>query len=230
MTSYMIYGSTVSPFVRKVAAVCMEKGVEYETQGVNIFDPPEWFREISPLKRIPVLRDRSVAEEGVAGTIADSSAICAFLEKKHADNALYPADAHTLGRALFIEEYADTHLAPAGGLGIFRPIYFSIIQGKDPDLATAKATWAEQLPPVLTYLDNALGEAEFYAGDALSIADITVTTCLMQTALVAEMPLDAYPKLAAHQQRMLERPSIAAPFAEADAIVGKALPQKLSLT
>ena len=88
----VIYGSPVSPFVRKVAGLCITKGVAYEVEPVNVFDPPQWFRDISPMKRIPVLRDRSVAEEGVAGTLPDSSAICAYIEKKHPAPALYPAD------------------------------------------------------------------------------------------------------------------------------------------
>ena len=79
----VLYGSPLSPFVRKAAAVCIEKDVPFEIEAVNVFDPPEWFREISPMKRIPVLRDRSVATEGITGTIADSSAICAYIERKH---------------------------------------------------------------------------------------------------------------------------------------------------
>ena len=118
MAEHIIYGSPVSPFVRKVAAVCIEKGVDFELDAVNVFDPPDWFREISPLKRIPVLRDTSIATEGVEGTIADSSAICGFLEKKFPGNSVYPTDPHALGRALWIEEYADSHLAATGGLGI----------------------------------------------------------------------------------------------------------------
>ena len=230
MAEHIIYGSPVSPFVRKVAAVCIEKGVDFELDAVNVFDPPDWFREISPLKRIPVLRDTSIATEGVEGTIADSSAICGFLEKKFPDNQVYPADPHALGRALWIEEYADSHLAATGGLGIFRAVFFNIMQGKEPDIDTARETWAEKMPSILAYLDSALGDAEFYAGDTLSIADITVTTCLMQIALVAEMPLDGYPALSAHQQRMRERPSIAGPFGHADGFIGKSLPNKISLT
>lgn len=230
MAEHIIYGSPVSPFVRKVAAMCIEKGIDYEIEAVNVFDPPDWFREISPLKRIPVLRDTSVATEGIAGTIADSSAICGYLEKKFPDNSVYPDDPHAYGRALWIEEYADSHLAATSGLGIFRPVFFNMMQGKEPDIATAKETWTEKMPSILAYLDSALGEAEFYAGDVLSIADITVTTCLMQIALVAEMPLDAYPALAAHQERMRVRPSIAGPFGHADGFIGKSLPEKLSLT
>lgn len=226
----VIYGSPVSPFVRKVAAVCLEKEAAFEIEPVDVFNPPQWFRDISPMKRIPVLRDRSIAEEGTGGTIADSSAICAYIEKKHPAPSLYPQDAFAHGRALFIEEFADTNLAAAGGLGIFRPIFFSVNQGKEPDLAKARETWAEQLPPIFGYLDSTLGDEEFYAGGVLSIADITVACVLMQISLVAETPLDDYPALAAHFERMQARPSIAGPFAKADGFIRKALPERFDLT
>ena len=170
MADLVIYGSPVSPFVRKAAAVCIEKGVDFELESVNVFDPPDWFREISPMKRIPVLRDRSIAEEGIPGTIADSSAICGYIEKKHPDVPMYPAEPYAYGRALWIEEYADSHLAATGGLGIFRAVFFNMMQGKEPDVETTRETWAEKMPPILTYLDSALGDGEFYAGETLSIA------------------------------------------------------------
>jgi glutathione S-transferase len=226
----VIYGSPVSPFVRKVAGVCIAKGVDYEIEAVNVFDPPAAFRAISPMKRIPVLRDRSVAEEGVAGTIPDSSAICAFIEKKHPAPALYPADPMALGEALFIEEFADTSLAMAGGLGIFRPIFFAVSKGEAPDLTKAKDSWANQLPPVFDVLEARLGGREFFAGGALSIADITVACVLMQISLVAETPLDKWPGLAAHFAAMQEREIIALPYAAAEKVIRKALPTRFDLT
>lgn len=226
----VIYGSPVSPFVRKVAGVCIAKGVAYEVEAINVFDPPQWFRDISPMKRIPVLRDRSVAEEGVAGTIADSSAICAFIDKKHPAPALYPEDPMALGEALFIEEYADTALAMAGGLGIFRPIFFALSKGQEPGLDNARDAWANQLPPVFDVLETRLAGRAFFAGDALSIADISVTTVLMQVSLVAETPLDRWPALAAHFAAMQALPMIAGPYGEADTIIRKALPTRFDLT
>lgn len=226
----VIYGSPVSPFVRKVAGVCLEKGVDYEVEAVNVFDPPAAFRAISPMKRIPVLRDRSVAEEGVTGTIPDSSAICAFIEKKHPAPALYPADPMALGEALFIEEFADTSLAMAGGLGIFRPIFFAVSKGEAPGLDKARDAWANQLPPIFDVLEARLGGREFFAGDALSIADITVACVLGQVALVAETPLGNWPGLAAHFAAMQARPSIAGPYAAAEKVIRKALPTRFDLT
>lgn len=226
---FVIYGSPVSPFARKVAAFCIEKGVDFEFESVDIFNPPEWFLEISPMKRIPVLRDRSVAEAGVDGTIPDSSAICGYIEKKHPQTPLYPEAASDYGNALFIEEFADTNLAAAAGLGIFRPLFFSIISGKEPDIARAQETWGGQMPAVLDVLERRLGEAEWFAGPAISIADFAVTTCLMQASLVAQFDLSPWPALAAHFERMTARESIAAPYAKADRFVRKAMPERIEL-
>ncbi|MGB3710686.1 MAG: glutathione S-transferase family protein [Erythrobacter sp.] len=229
-TDFVIYGSPVSPFVRKVAGVSIEKDVPFDIEQVNVFDPPEWFRDISPMKRIPVLRDRSIATEGVAGTIADSSAICGMIEAKHPDPALYPADPYARGRALFIEEYADTALAPAAGMGIFRPIFFAISKGEEPDLDKARDSWNTGMPPVFDYLESALGDDEWFAGNAVSIADISVVAVLMQATLVVQTPLDRWPSLAAHFDRMRARPSVAEPYAAAEAAVRKALPEPFDLT
>lgn len=226
----VIYGSPVSPFVRKVAGVCIAKGVPYEVEAINVFDPPQWFRDISPMKRIPVLRDRSVAEEGMAGTIADSSAICAFIERKHPAPALYPEAPMALGEALFIEEYADTALAMAGGLGIFRPIFFAVSKGEAPGLDKARDTWANQMPPIFDVLEMRLAGRAYFAGDALSIADIAVATVLMQVSLVAETPMDRWPGLAAHFAAMQALPMIAGPYAAAETIIRKALPTRFDLT
>lgn len=111
----VIYGMKGSPFVRKVQVLLAEKGIEYELEGVNIFPAPDWFAAINPAKRIPVLRDRSVGADGVAGTIPDSSAICAYLERKHPEPPLYLKQAFAYGRALWLEEYADSELASLVG-------------------------------------------------------------------------------------------------------------------
>ena len=226
----VLYGSPLSPFLRKAAGVCIAKGVAFEVEGINIFAPPPWFLDISPMKRIPVLRDRSVAEEGVAGTVPDSSAICAYIEKKHPAPALYPEDPMDYAQALFIEEFADTSLAVAGGIGIFRPIFFAITKGEEPGLEKARDAWANQLPPIFDILEKRLDGRAWFVGDALSIADIAVACVLMQVSLVAETPLDRWPGLAAHFAAMGNLPLIAGPYAGAEKIVRKALPTPFDLT
>lgn len=226
----VLYGSPVSPFARKAMAVCAEKGVGFDFEAVNIMPMPDWFKEISPMRRIPVLRDRSIAAEGEKGTIADSSAMCSYIERKHPTPALYGETPYGHGRALMIEEYADTVVAMAGGGNIFRPIFFSIMQGKEADVGKASETWNNEFPAILSYLDGQLEGSDFFVEDNLTIADIAVTTCLMQASLVVEMPLGDYPALAKHFENMSARPSIAGPYAQAERFVRKLLPERVKLT
>ncbi|MEO1027594.1 MAG: glutathione S-transferase N-terminal domain-containing protein [Pseudomonadota bacterium] len=76
MTDFVLYGTPMSPFVRKAEAALHQAGAEYDLVNINSMDMPDWFVEISPSRRIPVLRDKSIAIEGIPGTIPDSSAIC----------------------------------------------------------------------------------------------------------------------------------------------------------
>ncbi|MGE0624873.1 MAG: glutathione S-transferase family protein [Pseudomonadales bacterium] len=137
MADYVVYGTPPSPFVRKVEVVLRGLGVDYDFETVNIMAKPDWFLEISPAGRIPVLRDRTVGETGIPGTIADSSAICLFLDRKH-HAGLYGATAFEAGRVAWLEEYADSEVAMPLGMQVFRPILFPRFQGKESDLATAK--------------------------------------------------------------------------------------------
>ena len=206
--SLVLYGAPLSPFVRKADAVLREKNVPFQLESVNIMPMPDWFKEISPARRIPVLRDESVGKEGTLGTIPDSSAICAYVERKHPEPALYPSDPYEYARALWLEEYSDSELAGVVGMGIFRPIQFMRFQKKDPDLETARRSYAEKLPRVLDYFEGELGTDDFLVGHTISIADIAFATCLTQMTLVAG-PVDAgrWPAVAAHHERMSGRPS-----------------------
>lgn len=206
--SIILYGAPLSPFVRKADALLREKGADFELESVNIMPMPDWFKEISPARRIPVLRDTAIGKEGPVGTIPDSSAICAYIEKKFPEPAFYPADPYAHGRAVWLEEFCDSELAGPLGMGIFRPIQFPRFQGQEPDIETAKKTYAEKLPGPLDYLEGELGQSEFLVGDAISIADVALACQLVQLELVAG-PLDSdrWPGVAGLVERMAKRES-----------------------
>lgn len=221
MGEFIIYGTEGSPFVRKALVTLAEKGLEWQFEQVNVFDPPEWFLPLSPAKRIPVLRDTSIATEGVAGTIADTSAICAYIERKYPDPPLYPSDPFEYGRALWFEEYADTLVAARIGFGLLRTLVAAPAAGQPPDLERARKTYHQDLPPLFDYLEGEIGEREFLVGDRFSIADIALTAQLagMRVTRVA-IDDDRWPWLAAYATRHLARPS----FVERLAAVANMMP------
>lgn len=210
MADLLLYGVTGSPFVRKVQVLLAEKEIEYDLEPVMPFPAKDWFLEINPAGRIPVLRDRSVGEEGPAGTIPDSSAICTYIERRHPEPALYPKDAFDFGRAIWLEEYADTELAGPVGMGMFRPMIFPAMEGKERDVETARTTLREKLPPVFDYLEAIIGAQEFLVGNRLSIADIAVATQFVNMALAGgRLDVARWPNLAAFVDRMHARASFA---------------------
>ncbi|HEX7775431.1 MAG TPA: glutathione S-transferase family protein [Parvibaculum sp.] len=213
----ILYGAALSPFVRKTRVFLAEKGLDYKLEQVNIFPPSDWFKEISPLGRIPVLKD-----EEAGATLPDSSVICAYIERVHPEPALYPRDALSYARALWYEEYADSELAGNVGMGMFRPIVVNKLMGKECDRATAEKTLTEKLPRYFAYLDKEIGSKAFLVGDSLSIADIAVGTQFANLAHTGySVDEKQYPNLVRYVKAILARPSFAACIAEESRVISK---------
>src|SRR5688572_21652769 len=96
-----VLGVNLSPFVRKARVALAEKGIPYDLLPVFPQAADEEFRKISPIGKVPAFRD---GDKG----FSDSSVICLYLEKKHPNPPLYPADPYEYARALWFDEYADS--------------------------------------------------------------------------------------------------------------------------
>jgi glutathione S-transferase len=201
----IVYGGSLSPFVRKVCVVMAEKGVEFTVENVNPFAPPPDFLTISPLKRIPVLRDTDQPEPN---TLADSSVICDYLEHKFPNPPLYPKDPFLRARALWYEEYADSIVAQTIGPGLFFQRVVKKMMKQQPDETVCAATLTEKLPPLFDYLEKEIGNRQYLVGDVFTIADVTVGTMLVNFEHAGEA-VDAkrWPKLAAYGERLHARSS-----------------------
>jgi glutathione S-transferase len=80
-----IIGSFLSPYVRKVLVALDLQHVSYQIDPILPFFGDERFSQLSPIRRIPVLRDDWV-------TLPDSSVICQYLEDRYPHPSLYPVD------------------------------------------------------------------------------------------------------------------------------------------
>ena len=217
---YTILGAALSPFVRKVRVFCAEKGIDYDLEPISPFDPPEGWREISPLGRIPVLVLQD--DDGTKRYLPDSSVICAFLEQMHPEPNLIPTDPLNRGDTLWLEEYADSEVASCIGMGMFRPVVLARMTGGEPDLAKAQETYDGPLTGLLDYLDTQLGDKEFYVEDRLTLADISVATSFVNMAH-AGFTVDSarWPRFARFLERMHGRDSFAACIAQERAMLGQ---------
>lgn len=204
----IVYGGSVSPFVRKVRVVLAEKGAAYSLEQVSPFKPPPDFRAISPLGRIPVLRDTDMPDPN---TLPDSSVICDYLERKFPNPPLYPSDPMSRARALWYEEYADSILAQTIGPGLFFERVVKKMMRAETDEALCQKTLTEKLPPLFDYLEKEIADRQYFVGNAFSIADVAVGTMLVNFDHAGET-VDAarWPKLGAYMKRIHERASFKA--------------------
>src|SRR5437764_12678397 len=104
----ILYGSSLSPFVRKVLAFCGEKGVEIELQPTGFPNHSPEYLEASPFRKMPALRDGDY-------TLVDSSAIIHYLEAKFPEPALIPADPQLRGKTIWFAEFDDSIDCDADG-------------------------------------------------------------------------------------------------------------------
>ena len=194
-----LYGFPLSPFVRKVMVVAQEKGIDAEIVPANPAHPTEEFLAVSPYGKIPAMDDDGFC-------LADSSAIAHYLDAKHPEPALLPADPKARARAIWFDEVADTVLMPAGAPMLFNRLVGPKFLGVPGDEAAAKAA-EEAVAGRLGYIEQTLGE-DGWLDEDFSLGDIAVSS-MVKSLSYASWTIDAgaFPKTAAWYDRVCARPA-----------------------
>jgi glutathione S-transferase len=197
----IVYGSSISPFVRKVLAFAAEKGIELETKPIGIGNQDPEFREASPFGKMPAFRDGDFA-------ISDSTAIVTYLEAIKPDPNLIPTEPRARARTVWYEEFADTILMSCGGKMFFNRVVAPRFLGREGDLAAADKAECDELPPLLDYIERVIPESGFLVEDRLTLADIALASPFVNFGHMS-MEVDAarYPRLKAYVDGILSRPS-----------------------
>jgi len=212
----IIYGSSLSPFVRKVLAFADEKGLDIELQGTGFPNHSAEFLEASPFRKMPAMRDGDY-------TLADSSAIVHYIEAKHPEPALIPAEAKLRGKTVWYEEFADTLLFSCGAKIFFNRIVAPRFMGRPGDLEAAEQAELNELPPILAYLEKVVpDDGGFLVGDRLTLADIAVAGPFANFRHTkTKVCPERYPRTVAYVDRILARPSFAPWIERESAILAK---------
>jgi glutathione S-transferase len=200
----IVYGSSLSPFVRKVLVFAAEKGIEVELKATGLGNKDPEFIEASPFGKMPGLRDGDFA-------ISDSSAIVAYMEAVKPEPNLIPTEPRARARTIWFDEYADTILFACGGKMFFNRIVAPRFLGQAGDEAAASKAECEELPPLLDYLESVIPASGFLVEDRLTLADIAVASPFANLGHINVAADPArHPKVLAYVANILGRPSFAA--------------------
>ena len=156
-----------TPNGKKVSVMLEELGLDYAVHPIDITKgaqmTPE-FLAINPNNKIPAIVD-SKGPDGQPITVFESGAILIYLAEKTGSDLLPMSGA---GRYAALEWL----MLQMGGLGpIFGQVHHFWQFAKE-DVPYAKERFRDEMLRLYAVLDKRLGETEYLAGDAYTIADI----------------------------------------------------------
>ena len=215
----IVYGSSLSPYVRKLLAYGAEKGLAFELKPSGMGRGGPDFAECSPFGKMPAFRDPG-ADQGRDFCISDSTAIITYLEAKHPAPEMIPSDPIPRARTIWWDEFADTILTAAGTKLFFNRFVAPKVLKIPGDESVAAAAEAKELPPLLDYLERTIPPSGFLVGDRLTLADIAVATPFANLDHIG-CPIDAarWPTLARYVAAIQARSSFAPLIAQERAML-----------
>ena len=209
----LLFGSSFSPFARKVLAFAAEKDIALETRPVGLRSTDPEFLAASPFGKIPALTDGDFS-------ISDSSAIVAYLDATKSDPVLIPADPRERARVTWFDEFADTIVFPVFIKMFFNRVVSPLFLREPGDLAAADRAEAEELPAVLDYIEAQVPASGYLVGDRLTLADLAVASPFVNLAH-SGVDISGRTALSGYVQGILERPSFASWIAREKRAIAK---------
>lgn len=170
------------------------KNVEFEVTYIDLRNKPDWFLEISPHGKVPVLK---VDEE----PLFESNAIVEFLDEVVAPR-LHPEDPITRARHRAWTDFVPTF---ASGLSVY---YGKTAQDVEERLPTARA----RLDKLTEALRNDAAPGAFFGGDEICLVDAAYAPFLQRFLIVdkwlATGLIDEYPEVRAWADALAGDPRV----------------------
>ncbi|OPK10310.1 glutathione S-transferase family protein [Pseudomonas sp. VI4.1] len=206
----LLYEHPLSSYAQKVKIALREKGLDFQVEtpvGQGLGTATGVFAAASPRKEVPTLIDGEAR-------IFDSTIILEYLEDRFPASPLLPRDPVARAEARMIEDVCDT-LYEAVNWGVSEVRWYKRAEG---DLAAAMTdAAARQTSELQAWLAAKLGDRLWFGGETFGWADISVAPYLNRS-FINGLGTPANSPLTHWLERARQRPSVAATFAEADAV------------
>jgi glutathione S-transferase len=206
MSNFIVHAVPGSPFARTVLATLEEKGARYHIAPVipGTLKSPEYLAK-HPFGRVPVFDHGDFR-------LYETQAIQRYLDRILPEPKLTPSDPKRAARMDQVMNINDWYLFHGvGNVIVFHRVIGPRLLGLAPDEAAIEAA-IPKARCVFAELSRLLGEQKYFAGDALSLADLLVAPAMSFFTATPEWKELAAPhaNLIAWLTHMEARPSMQA--------------------
>lgn len=184
------------PFVQRSVITLREKGVDFDITYIDLFDPPQWFKEDSPLGKVPILK--------TDGKVLFESAVINEYVDDVTPGRLMPEDAWDKAQTRAWIEFAS--------------------QTQMDYYQAATALEQEGFEEHREALKDKLGRLQgrfvgpWFLGDDFTLADAAMAPLMMRLEQFSEIAdgfdLADFPQLAEWKDRLVARDSVAGSIVE----------------
>ena len=195
MTALTLVSHHLCPYVQRAAIALAEKQVPFERVYVDLSEKPDWFRVLSPLGRVPLLKIVADDREAV---IFESAVILEYLEETQ-PNPLHPADPLERARHRAWIEFGSS-------------ILNAIARFYNAETEEKLASEAATLSGMFARVEAELGDGPWFSGSAFSLVDAVYGPIFRYFDVFDRIGdfavLGEKPKLGVWRDALADRPSI----------------------
>jgi glutathione S-transferase len=191
MADLTLVSYDLCPYVQRAAIALAEKGVGFRRVDVDLSNKPDWFRAISPLGKVPLLR---VGDD----VLFESAVIVEYLEETN-PHSLHPHDPLERAKHRAWMEFGSSILADIWVLET------------TPD-RTAFVAKRDVLNDKFKRIENTLTSGPYFAGARFSLVDAVFAPVFRYFDTFERFVdlglFEAVPKVAAWRAALAKRPSV----------------------
>ncbi len=190
---YKLVSFDVCPFVQRSVITLEEKGVPYEIEHIDLNNKPEWFMQLSPLGKVPIL----IVEDMV---IFESATINEYLDETAPGRKLQPSDPLRRAHNRAWIEFTSTILVTRNHM-----------QHAKTEQETRRL--AAIIHGQLARLEEQLDNGPFFNGDGFSLVDAAAAPLFQRLNWLLELSPDlgvfnGLPKVTSWSEALLQRESV----------------------
>jgi len=192
-TSYRLISFDLCPFVQRSIITLNEKAVPFDLEYIDLKAKPDWFMELSPLGKVPVLQ--------VGDTVLFESAVINEYLDEVTEGSMIPSDPLQHAHARAWIEFSSNLTVDVSRM----------IQAKD-DETFSKQT--DRARGKLEKLEKEVSEdGPFFYGAELTLVDCAVAPALMRLSWMEKLDPELsliceFPKICRWREALCARPSV----------------------
>ena len=179
------------PFVQRAVITLKHKQVDFDITYIDLADPPDWFLELSPLEKVPVLE--------VDGEVLFESAVINEFVDEITGGELQPAEPLARAKNRAWIEFASDML---GNL-------YRMKMSKDEE---RYRKYRDRLASQLARVEKRLGDGPWFNGEQFSLADTAFAPLFRQDSVaggkLSVIDPQTMPRVSAWAGRLLALPEV----------------------